>query len=210
MGSKGRPLLAAMVFLALAGTAFGEQITRVGVLDIEKVYSVYFRESRAVKELQEKRAEVLREIGRIDEEVLALESQKLQAESDRNSDLALRLDTEIFKKKQYRDDYRRIKMDQLRKMSERVSLSDAFLDELVSAIQFVAEAEGFSVILNKSGQFEQFFFFYTKEVDITEKVIQELVRRSGQKAPGAEVGPHPGRRPGNAGGWGWRLPIPCG
>jgi len=184
MGSKGKPLLAAMVFLALAGTAFGEQITRVGVLDIEKVYSVYFRESRAVKELQEKKAEVLREIGRIDEEVLALESQKLQAESDRNGDLALRLDTEIFKKRQYRDDYRRIKMDQLRKMSERVSLSDAFLDELVAAIQNVAEAEGFSVILNKSGQFEQFFFFYTKEVDITEKVIQELVRRSGQQSSG--------------------------
>jgi outer membrane protein len=184
MGSKGKPLLAAIVFLALAATAFGEQITRVGVLDIEKVYSVYFRESRAVKELQEKKAEVLREIGRIDEEVLALESQKLQAESERNGDLALRLDTEIFKKKQYRDDYRRIKMDQLRKMSERVSLSDAFLDELVAAIQNVAEAEGFSVILNKSGQFEQFFFFYTKEVDITEKVIQELVRRSGQKSSG--------------------------
>jgi outer membrane protein len=183
MGSRTRPLLAA-VLLSLAATAFGEQITRVGVLDIEKVYSVYFRESRAVKELQDKRAEVLREIGRIDEEILALESQKLQAESDRNSDLALKLDTEIFKKKQYRDDYRRIKMDQLRKMSERISLSDAFLDELVAAIQQVAEAEGFSVILNKSGQFEQFFFFYTKEVDITDKVIQELVRRAGQKSPG--------------------------
>jgi Skp family chaperone for outer membrane proteins len=75
-------------------------------------------------------------------------------------------------------------MDQLRKMSERVSLSDAFLDELVAAIQQVAEAEGFSLILNKSGQFDQFFFFYTKEVDITDKVIQELVRRAGQKSPG--------------------------
>ena len=184
MGSKGKPLLAAIVFLALAATAFGEQITRVGVLDIEKVYSVYFRESRSVKELQEMKAEVLREIGRIDDEISALEAQKLQADSDRNNDLSLKLDTDIFKKKQYRDDYRRIKMDQLRKMSERISLSDAFLDELVAAIQFVAESEGFSVILNKSGQFEQFFFFYTKEVDITDKVIQELVRRSGQKSSG--------------------------
>src|SRR4030042_636068 len=113
MGSKLRPLLAAVVFLALAGAAFGDQITRVGVLDIEKVYSVYFRESRAVKELQEKRAEVLREIGRIDEEVLALESQKLQAEGARHSALVLRLESEIFKKRQDRDDYRRLKMAQL-------------------------------------------------------------------------------------------------
>ncbi len=182
--SRCRPLLAVIVFLTLGASAFGEQITRVGVLDIEKVYSVYFRESRAVKELQDKKEEVLREIGRIDEEIQTLENQKLQAESDRNSDQALKLDSEIFKKKQYRDDYRRIKMDQLRKMSERVSLSDAFLDELVAAIQQVAEAEGFSIILNKSGQFDQFFFFYTKEVDITDKVIQELVRRAGQNSPG--------------------------
>jgi outer membrane protein len=183
MARAFRVLLAAAL-LAAAGAAGAEQITRVGVLDIEKVYSVYFRESRAVKELQEKRSEILREIGRIDEEILALENQKLQAEAERNSDQALKLDTEIFKRKQYRDDYRRIKLDQLRKLSERVSLSDAFLDELVAAIQQVAEAEGFSVILNKSGQFEQFFFFYTKEVDITEKVIQELVRRAGQKSAG--------------------------
>jgi outer membrane protein len=184
MSSRFRPLLTAAVFLALGASAFGEQITRVGVLDIEKVYSVYFRESRAVKELQDKKEEVLREIGKIDEEIQALESQKLQAQSDGNSELALKLDSDIFKKKQYRDDYRRIKMDQLRKMSERVSLSDAFLDELVAAIQQVAEAEGFSLILNKSGQFDQFFFFYTKEVDITDKVIQELVRRAGQNSPG--------------------------
>jgi len=184
MRGSGRILALAAAFLMSTLLGFGEQITRVGVLDIEKVYSVYFRESRAVKELQEKKTEIQRDIARIDEEISALEAQKLQAESDRNSDLALKLDTDIFKRKQYRDDFRRIKLDQLRKLSEKLSLSDAFLDELVAAIQYVAESEGFSLILNKSGQFEQFFLFYTKEVDVTDKVIQELVRRSGQKTGG--------------------------
>lgn len=184
MRGSSRILMVAAAFLTAAVLGFGEQITRVGVLDIEKVYSVYFRESRAVKELQEKKSEIQRDISRIDEEITSLEAQKLQAESDRNNDLALKLDTDIFKRKQYRDDFRRIKLDQLRKLSEKLSLSDAFLDELVAAIQYVAESEGFSLILNKSGQFEQFFLFYTKEVDVTDKVIQELVRRSGQKTGG--------------------------
>jgi len=181
MSGTIRILAAAALLLAAAGNGFGEQITRVGLLDIEKVYSVYFRESRAVKEMQEMRAEIQREIARIDDEIQTLEAQKLQAETERNSEQALRLDAEIFRKRQYRADFRRIKLAQLRKLSEKLSLSDAFLDELVAAIQFVAESEGFSLILNKSGQFEQFFFFYTKEVDVTDKVIQELVRRSGQK-----------------------------
>ncbi len=174
-----------LLFLIISGSPlFADQITKVGILDIEKVYSIYFRESKAVKELQQLRADVLREINRIDEEILLLESQKLDAESRNQGEAALRLDREIFEKKQYRDDYRRIKMDQIRKRSENLYKSDEFLDELLEAIEFVSESEGFSLVLNSSGQFSQFFFFYTKEVDITELVIQELMRRAGQSYDG--------------------------
>jgi len=174
-----------LLSLLLPGTVLlADQITRVGILDIEKVYSIYFRESQAVKELQQMRADVLREINRIDEEILLLESQKLDAESRGDGQAALRLDREIFEKRQYRDDYRRIKMDQIRKRSENLYKSDEFLDELLQAIEYVAESEGFSLVLNSSGQFSQFFFFYTKEVDITELVIQELMRRAGQSYGG--------------------------
>ena len=174
-----------LLLLLVFGTPlFADQITKVGLLDIEKVYSIYFRESQAVKELQQLRADVLREINRIDEEILLLESQKIDAESRGEGEAALRLDREIFEKQQYRDDYRRIKMDQIRKRSENLYKSDEFLDELLAAIEFVAESEGFSLVLNASGQFSQFFFFYTKEVDITELVIQELMRRAGQSYDG--------------------------
>ena len=174
-----------LLFMIISGSPlFADQITKVGILDIEKVYSIYFRESKAVKELQQLRADVLREINRIDEEILLLESQKLDAESRNQGEAALRLDREIFEKKQYRDDYRRIKMDQIRKRSENLYKSDEFLDEPLEAIEFVSESEGFSLVLNSSGQFSQFFFFYTKEVDITELVIQELMRRAGKSYDG--------------------------
>jgi outer membrane protein len=176
-------LLLLMLFCR-AVPLFADQITKVGILDVEKVYSIYFRESKAVKELQQLRSDVLREIGRIDDEILQLESQKLDAEGRGDGEAALRLDSEIFQKKQYRDDYRRIKMDQIRKRSESLYKSDEFLDELLDAIQYVAESEGFSLVLNASGQFSQFFFFYTKEVDITEMVIQELMRRAGKSYSG--------------------------
>jgi outer membrane protein len=177
-------VLVLLLLILLGMPLFADQITKVGILDIEKVYSIYFRESKAVKELQQMRADVLREINRIDEEVLLLESQKLDAENRGDGQAALRLDREIFEKKQYRDDYRRIKMDQIRKRSENLYQSDEFLDELLQAIEYVAESEGFSLVLNSSGQYSQFFFYYTKEVDITELVIQELMRRAGQSYDG--------------------------
>ncbi len=163
-----------------AGVVFPVHITKVGILDLEKVYSIYFRESKTVKEFQVRQNALLKELNRIDEELLALESQKLEAESKKDMQKALELDTEIFNKKQYRNDYKRIKMQQLKKLSEELYQSDEFLDELLEAINYVAESEGFSLILNNSRQFRQFFYFYTKEIDITEKVIQELMKRAGK------------------------------
>ena len=172
-------LFSALLFLVSA-ILFSEQLTRIGIIDIEKVYSIYFRESRTVMDLQEKQSAILREIQRIDDQILTLENKKLEAEMRGDQENALKLDREIFDRKQYLEDYKRIKMQQLKKLSENLYQSDEFLDELLEAINFVAESEGFSIILNNSKQFKQFFFYYTKEVDITDKVIQELMSRAGR------------------------------
>ncbi len=172
-------LLSALLFLVSA-ILFSEQLTRIGIIDIEKVYSIYFRESRTVMDLQEKQNAILREIQRIDDQILTLENRKLEAEMRGDQESALKLDREIFDRKQYLEDYKRIKMQQLKKLAENLYQSDEFLDELLEAINFVAESQGFSIILNNSKQFKQFFFYYTKEVDITDKVIQELMSRAGR------------------------------
>jgi len=172
-------LLSALLF-PVSTILFSEQLTRIGIIDIEKVYSIYFRESRTVMDLQEKQNTILKEIQRIDDQILTLENKKLEAEMRGDQENALKLDREIFDRKQYLEDYKRIKMQQLKKLSENLYQSDEFLDELLEAINFVAESEGFSIILNNSKQFKQFFFYYTKEVDITDKVIQELMSRAGR------------------------------
>ena len=174
-------VLLSILFFLVSAILFSEQLTRIGIIDIEKVYSIYFRESRTVMDLQEKQNSILREIQRIDDQILTLENRKLEAEMRGDQENALKLDREIFDRKQYLEDYKRIKMQQLKKLSENLYQSDEFLDELLEAINFVAESEGFSIILNNSKQFKQFFFYYTKGVDITDKVIQELMSRTGRK-----------------------------
>jgi outer membrane protein len=176
-----RSLAFGLVILLLPAWAFAEQITRIGIIDIEKIYSVYFRESQAVRELNDQRATVVKEVQRIDQQIQELESRKLEADARADSSESLQLDQEIFRRKQYLEDYKRVKNQQLRKLAEGLYQSDKFLDELTDAIQFVAESEGFSIIMNNSSQYRQFYFYYTKEIDITEKVIQELTRRTGRR-----------------------------
>ena len=175
------PLLIIAALLLSALPSFAEQITRVGIIDIEKIYSIYFRESKAVMDLQERNAALARDLSRIDDEIAGLEERKIEAEGRGDSAESLRLDQEIFRRRQYREDYKRVKQQQLRKMAESLYQSDQFLDELSDAIQFVAESEGFSMVLNNSSQYRQSFLYYTKEIDITEKVIQELMKRAGKR-----------------------------
>ncbi len=173
--------LVALLAVLPALSSAAEQITRVGVIDIEKIYSIYFRESKAVMDLQERQAQLARDLKRIDGEIVEMENRKLEADARLDTAESLRLDQEIFRRKQYREDYKRVKSQQLRKIAENLYQSDQFLDELSDAIQFVAESEGFSIILNNSSQYRQFFLYYMKEIDITEKVIQELMKRAGKR-----------------------------
>ncbi len=174
-------LLTVLVGLLPVLASFADQITRVGIIDIEKIYSIYFRESKAVMDLQERQAVLVRDLKRIDDEIADMESRKLEADGRGDTTESLRLDQEIFRRRQYREDYKRVKSQQLRKLAESLYQSDKFLDELSDAIQFVAESEGFSMILNNSSQYRQSFLYYTKEIDITEKVIQELMKRAGKR-----------------------------
>jgi outer membrane protein len=167
--------------LLLAAPVFAQRITNVGLVDLVTVYNAYYKESAAVKDLEQKRNEVLRELDRIDAQIRDLESRKVDAEGRGDTATALDLDRQIFERKSYRSDYQRIKMEQIRKLAASLSNSDEFLAELQEVIKYVAESEGFSIILNISGQAGSNLMFYTKEVDITGKVIEELNRRASSR-----------------------------
>ena len=85
----------------------------------------------------------------------------------------MRIDGKIFELKQYLQDYITVKNRQYNQTANRLANSDEFLNELAMAIEFVAESEGLSLILNKNNNS---FLYYVPEIDVTDKVIEELSR----------------------------------
>ncbi len=162
--------------------AFATQITKVGIVDIVKVYSVYYKESKEVLKLEELRNTYMKEIQQKKDEILNLENEKVDAQNRGDQEKALELDKEIFEKKQFLNEYTRIKTQQLKQLAQNLANSNAFISEIADAIQYVAESEGFSLILKKSDQ----FLFWTPEIDITDKVIAELMKRTGKSYSGSE------------------------
>lgn len=166
-----------LLFLAGAGELAAERITNVGLVDLRRVTTAYFRESAAVRELQSERDRVAAERARLEAEIFDLEGRKVQAQRNGQAQRELQLDAELYTRKQHLRDFVAVKNRQLAQQEARLGESDAFLGELAAAIQFVAENEGLSLVLNKNNPS---LLFFAREVDVTDLVIAELGRRTGR------------------------------
>ena len=150
-----------------------QRITNIGIVDLVQVSTIYFRESTAVRDLEGFKERIEEEKQRLELEILSLEDDKINAEGKNLKAQALRIDGKIFELKQYLQDYITVKNRQYNQTANRLANSDEFLNELAMAIEFVAESEGLSLILNKNNNS---FLYYVPEIDVTDKVIEELSR----------------------------------
>ena len=152
-----------------------EQLSKIGVIDLSRIASQYFKESRAYRELEEMIIKYEDEKNRILEEIATLEERKLDAENSGEDTLAMRLDNEIFNKKEYLKEYNRIKYTQIKSKREKLTESQTFITEIMKEIDYIAESEGFSLILKAS---DPNLAWWSSEVDVTDLVIERLMRRA--------------------------------
>lgn len=153
-------------------TAHTEQLTTVGIVDISRVYNSFYRDSQAVRELERLRREYQQEINDQVEELENLRDQQTRAESLGNDRRVEELDEEIIQLQRFLEDLTRRRRQQLESRQQDL-LSDQFLQQLQEAIQFVAESEGYTVVLRTDQQGLQ---WWSSEVDISDQVVQRLIQ----------------------------------
>jgi outer membrane protein len=154
-----------------------QEITKVGVVDTSRIYSVYFQDSRALRDLAAFRQSILEESKRLSDDITAVRAAKVDAERDGRKDEALRLESQILEKENFLREYQRVKNLEFRSRQSKVELESSFLGELADAIAYVAVSEGFSMIMEKANPI---FLYFTSESDITERVLQHLFEKAGK------------------------------
>jgi len=171
------------VFLLLfvgccAGAVFAQpqQLTRFAVVDLPKVYSAFFRDSRAVREFEERSARVQSDIDRMNKEIqeLRLKHADLVLAGDQSQ--ALKMENEISRKSDFLREYYTIKTAELEDQKKKLTQSSSFLDQVYSEIRFIAESEGYSMVLNLKENKD--VLWYSPTVDITDKLIQNLLEKA--------------------------------
>lgn len=177
---RGRLLRAASVLAALlalpAPAAAQELFTRMGVVDLDRVVRAFYLESEAYRSYQARRAEVIAEREEIEEDIHRLELDLIRARQDGNRSRALRLEQQVFDTKEYLSQFVRVMNDRLQRTYDELKTSDLFIGELAEALPHVAEALGYTVILDTDD-----VLHWDTDVDLTDEVIAELARRAARR-----------------------------
>jgi outer membrane protein len=153
-----------------------QQITRFAVVDMTKVYTAFFRESRAVRDFEERAARVQADVDRMTREIQGLKSAQSSAELQGDSEKAVKLENEIYKKNELLKEYYQLKTAELEDQKKKLSQSSAFLEQVYNELRFVAESEGYVMVINIKDA--KGILWYSPTIDITDKVIQSLQSRT--------------------------------
>ena len=165
-----RKTVALLVLLGVGALLHAEQLTTVAVINIDKVYNTFYRDSQAVRELERLRSEYQSEINDHLEDLENLRDQRLQARNRGNDRRVTELDRQILEMTRFIEDLSQRRREQLQLQQERL-LSDEFLNQLQQAIQYVAESEGYTIVVRSDTSGLQ---WWSQEVDISDLVLERL------------------------------------
>jgi outer membrane protein len=166
----------ALVLLAAAAVRVSlpaQQLTRFAVVDLPRVYTAFFRDSRAVREFEERSARVQNDIDRMTKEIQDLKSRQADSVLRGDQNESARLESDIYRKSEFLRDYYQTKTAELEDQKRKLSQSNTFLDQVNDEIRYIAESEGYSMVINLKEN--RGILWFSPTVDITDKLIQNLL-----------------------------------
>jgi outer membrane protein len=177
--SKLRPIFLALMIVAVLAPISAQQITKVAVIDLSKVYMAFFRDSKPVRDLEDKKNKILADMDKMNSDIQALRQQKADADAAGDKSKAQSLDSEIARRTNLSQEYYRTKYAEYEDQKSKLTNSSAFLKDVLKQIESVSESNGYTMVLNIKEN--EGIVWYSPSVDITDIVISSLVQASGTK-----------------------------
>jgi outer membrane protein len=172
-----RIFFAVALAAALAGTASAQQITRAAVINLSNVYMAFFRESKAVRDLEEKRNKILADDAKMKADIESLKQQKKDADAGGDKAKSQLADAQIAAKTQEEQEFYRAKYAEYVAEKNKLTDQSAFSKDLLKQIEMAAESNGYSIVFDV--QQNAGIIWYSPSVDITDLVISSLLNSPG-------------------------------
>ncbi len=175
--------LAACVALAAPAAAQTQQVTKVGVIDFTKVLLTAYKDTKGYRDYDQARGDYNREISSRTKDITDLQSQKLDADKAGNKSLSLSLEKTISDRQKDLDTYKRVKGAILTQQLGGLMTGQA-LQEIYDVVKYVAETGGYALVLRIDTDARDLFLYRIPEIDITDDVVQEIMKRQGKSSGG--------------------------
>ncbi|MCL2094401.1 MAG: OmpH family outer membrane protein [Treponema sp.] len=170
-----RLLLSIILFGVLSLGLHAQMLTRFAVVDLPRVYMAFFQDSREVRDFEERSARVQAEIDRMTAEINNMRVNLVNAQAQGNAMEVMRLETTINQRTEFLREYHRVQTSALEQTRANLSRSGSFMDQIYDEIRFIAESEGYSMVINLTAN--SGILWYSPTVDITDRLIQSLRTR---------------------------------
>ncbi|MCL2266792.1 MAG: OmpH family outer membrane protein, partial [Treponema sp.] len=164
----------ALFFILCFYSGFSQQLTRIAVIDMSRVYTEYFNDSQAVRQFRADSARVQDEVNRMQSELVTLGSRRADAIVQNNQSDVIRLEAEIIRKTEDLRIYYQAKTAELD--AARRSLTDSsFMLEINNELRLLAESEGITTFFDLNDT--PGIIWYSPIVDYTDRLISRLRSR---------------------------------
>ncbi len=168
---KRRYLFGFLMVLVIGCTVYAEQLSKIGVVDFNSIYENFFKESSAWRVIDQIDETYSQYMAAKKNELDILEEKKMIAINTGSEREELQLEAEIYDLKEHLRNYHDFMSMKRQREIEKIRESDTLAAEIVKAISYIAENEGFSAIFRSD---DPNLLWYSIEVDITEKVLERL------------------------------------
>lgn len=174
-------LVAAFAALFALG-AQAQQITRIAVVDLQKIILAYSKDSVAFRDFELKKTKIQEEIDQMSAEIKKLQAQKLEADKAGDKASSQKLDAEMRSKADTLRDFVRAKQAELDAEAKSLSSSSDFVSTMYDKIKSIGESDGYSIVLDLRGadSVMSAVVWYSPMIDITDEVIQALAPKTAQ------------------------------
>ncbi len=167
-----------LVLVFVAGILSAQQLTSFAVVDLPRIYTVFYRDSKAVRDLEERSARVQADIDRMSAEIQSLEKQRAEIELAGDLNQSAVLSAEIFRKTDILQKYYQATSTELEEQRRTLAQSASFLQQVYDEIKNVAESEGYYAVLTLKESTG--ILWHSPTIDITDLVIQNLMTKAGR------------------------------
>ena len=174
MNKKSTLIILVMLLMSLG--IYAQQITRFAVIDTGLIFDTFRRDAKAARDYQEKKEKFENQKKSLESEIIQLRQKKVSAEADGQEAEVKKYEEKIKSKITLLMEYVKASNDELNMLRKNLINDDVFYSNLYESVRRVAESEGYTMVL--SYEHNAGIIWYSPTVDITDKVIQELRKRS--------------------------------